>query len=102
MGAIRPASDSAKSRVQAADIYARAYAADPSLYTLLRSFDTLDAVIGPNTRLILRTDAAPFRGFVEGPSSPSASADQPSAPASSPANLPSVAHALGSQAGSTP
>jgi membrane protease subunit HflC len=58
----------AKARVEAAGIYARAYRSDPKLYTLLRSLDTLDAVVGDNTRLILRTDAAPFRVFVDGPS----------------------------------
>ena len=84
----------AKSRVQAADIYARAYAADPSLYSLLRSFDTLDAVIGPNTRLILRTDAAPFRGFVEGPAgTASAPAGQAAASTSDSGSSPAVAHA---------
>jgi len=57
----------AKSRVEAADIYAKAYNGDPALYTLLRSLDTLDQVIGSNTRLILRTDAAPFRVLVDGP-----------------------------------
>lgn len=82
----------AKSRVQAAEIYARAYAADPSLYSLLRSFDTLDAVIGPNTRLILRTDAAPFRAFVDGPNKP----------ANESAGLPGVAHASGAEPGHTP
>lgn len=59
----------AKSRITAAGIYKQAYSGDPKLYTLLRSFDTLDRVIGPNTRLILRTDAAPFRVLVEGPNS---------------------------------
>lgn len=84
----------ARSRVQAADIYARAYAADPSLYSLLRSFDTLDAVIGPNTRLILRTDAAPFRGFVEGPAGPAgAPAAQAAAPAADAATPSGLAHA---------
>ncbi len=58
----------AKSRLDAATIYARAYAAAPELYTLLRSLDTLGSVVGDNTRLILRTDAAPFSAFVEGPS----------------------------------
>ena len=58
----------AKSRVTAASIYKQAYTADPQLYTMLRSFDTLDAVIGPNTNLILRTDAAPFRVLVDAPS----------------------------------
>jgi len=57
----------AKARVQAATIYKQAYDADPSLYDMLRSFDTLDATLGANTRLILRTDAAPFRVLVDGP-----------------------------------
>jgi membrane protease subunit HflC len=57
----------ARSRVDAADIYGQAYSGDPGLYTLLRSLDTLDQVIGNNTRLILRTDAAPFRVLVDGP-----------------------------------
>jgi membrane protease subunit HflC len=81
----------AKSRVKAAEIYAHAYAIDPELYTMLRSYDTLDSVINSNTRLILRTDAAPFQGFVDGPETASGPA-----PASSPhqgaasANIPAV------------
>ena len=50
----------AKSRVRAADIYAQTYSSNPGHYTLLRSFETLDSVIGQNTRMILRTDAVPF------------------------------------------
>jgi membrane protease subunit HflC len=57
----------AESRRQAADIQAKAYLADPELYTLLRSLDTLGTVVGPNTRLVLRTDAAPFNVLVQGP-----------------------------------
>jgi membrane protease subunit HflC len=57
----------AKSRVEAADIYGKAYAENRDLYTLLRSLDTLNNVVGSNTRLILRTDAAPFRVLVDGP-----------------------------------
>jgi modulator of FtsH protease HflC len=57
----------AKARVEAADIYGKAYSSDPELYTLLRSLDTLDQVIDENTRLILRTDAAPFNVLVDGP-----------------------------------
>ena len=57
----------ARSRVEAADIYNKAYSRDPQLYTLLRSLDTLDQVIGDNTRIILRTDAAPFNILVDGP-----------------------------------
>jgi membrane protease subunit HflC len=48
---------------------------------LLRSLDTLDTVVGANTRLILRTDAAPFRVLVEGPAHAAASAATPAAPA---------------------
>ena len=57
----------AKSRVQAADIYGKAYKEDPQLYTLIRSLDTLDQVIDENTRLVLRTDAAPFNVLVAVP-----------------------------------
>ncbi len=58
----------AKSRIAAAQIYKQAYTSDPQLYMLLRSLDSLDALVGSNTSLILRTDAAPFRALVEGPS----------------------------------
>src|SRR5580698_1159906 len=45
----------------AARIYAKAYETDPGLYNTLRSLDALNQVIGRNTSLVLRTDAAPFR-----------------------------------------
>jgi membrane protease subunit HflC len=57
----------AASRREAAEINAKAYDADPGLYLMLRSLDTLATVVGPNTRLILRTDAAPFNTLVAGP-----------------------------------
>jgi len=57
----------AASRQQAAAIQARAYQSDPGLYTLLRSIDTLGSVVGPNTRMVLRTDAAPFSILVQVP-----------------------------------
>jgi membrane protease subunit HflC len=56
----------AKSRIAAASIYKQAYETDPQLYTMLRSLESLDAVVGSNTQLILRTDAAPFRVLVDG------------------------------------
>jgi membrane protease subunit HflC len=62
----------AAARKQAADIQAKAYTADPDLYTTLRSLDTLANVIGTNTRLVLRTDAAPFNALVQGPAGESA------------------------------
>ena len=52
---------------EAADIQGRAYQADPQLYLLLRSLDTLSQLVGTNTRLVLRTDAAPFSLLVQGP-----------------------------------
>lgn len=55
----------AKGREKAATIHAEAYAVDPQLYILVRSLDTLGSTIGPKTRLILRTDAQPFRALVE-------------------------------------
>ncbi len=61
------ASIEAGARREAADIEQKAYAADPQLYSLLRSLDTLAAVVGSNTRLVLRTDAAPFSALVAGP-----------------------------------
>ncbi|HTH96026.1 MAG TPA: protease modulator HflC [Stellaceae bacterium] len=61
------ASIEADSRRKAAEIYAKAYNADPALYTMLRSLDTVSAVVGPKTRLVLRTDAAPFNVLVQGP-----------------------------------
>jgi membrane protease subunit HflC len=57
----------AKSRREAADIQAQAYSTDPDLYMMLRSLDTLSNMVGPGTRLVLRTDAAPFNVLVQGP-----------------------------------
>jgi modulator of FtsH protease HflC len=57
----------ARARLEAADIYRKAYASDPALYIMLRSLDTLANVVGPNINLILRSDAAPFRALVDGP-----------------------------------
>ncbi len=57
----------AASRQEAARIQARAYQADPALYALLRSMDTLGSVVGSNTRMVLRTDAVPFNMLVQGP-----------------------------------
>jgi membrane protease subunit HflC len=51
----------------AARVYAAAYRQDPGLYTTLRSLDSLNQVLGRNTSLILRTDAAPFRVLTAGP-----------------------------------
>jgi modulator of FtsH protease HflC len=67
----------AKSQLEAADIYGQTYSSAPELYTLLRSLDTLDTVVSGNTRLILRTDAAPFRVLVDGPPGSAAPAAEP-------------------------
>jgi membrane protease subunit HflC len=57
----------ANAEQQAAAIYSDAYKRDPGLYTTLRSLDTIGQLVGRNTSLILRTDAAPFRVLVDGP-----------------------------------
>jgi len=64
---VKAADIEAQSRVEAAQIYGKAYAGSPQLYNLLRSLDTLGTVVTPGTKLILRTDAAPFRVLVDGP-----------------------------------
>ena len=66
-GLRRAAQIQADAEVSSAAIYAKAYRADPGLYTTLRSLDAVGKVMGPNTTVILRTDAAPFRVLSEGP-----------------------------------
>ncbi len=57
----------ASAQQAAARIYGGAYRADPNLYSTLRSLDAINKVVGRNTSLVLRTDAAPFRVLVDGP-----------------------------------
>ena len=64
---VQAADIEAQSRQAAAAVYGKSYAGNPQLYTMLRSLDTLSAVVNANTNLILRTDAAPFRVLVDGP-----------------------------------
>lgn len=51
----------------AARIYAKAYTSDPGLYTTLRSLDSIGQMVGRNSSILLRTDAAPFKVLVNGP-----------------------------------
>jgi membrane protease subunit HflC len=67
----------AQSRIEAARIVGEAYRADPDLYTLLRSLETLEKVIRGNSHLILRTDAPPFRVLSDPPASAPASKPGP-------------------------
>jgi len=71
----------AASRRGAADINARAYTSDPQLYLLLRSLDTLQTIIGANTRLVLLTDAPPFNVLTDGTAAPAAPQPGPPPPA---------------------
>jgi len=64
---VKAADIEAQSKVQAAKAYGHAYASAPQLYTLLRSLDTLSTIIAPGSKVILRTDAAPFKVLVDGP-----------------------------------
>jgi len=65
---VQAAAIEAQARADAAKIYGAAYAANPALYNELRSLDTLNTVINTNTRIVLRTDAAPFNALIQGPS----------------------------------
>lgn len=58
----------ATARTAAAAIYGTAHAQDPKLYRFLRSLDTLDQIVSNSTRLVVRTDAAPFDALVHLPS----------------------------------
>jgi len=64
----------ATARTAAAAIYGTAHSMDPKLYRFLRSLDTLDQIVSSTTRLVLRTDAAPFDALVQLPSSSAAAA----------------------------
>jgi membrane protease subunit HflC len=70
---VKAASIEAQSKVQASKTYGHAYASAPQLYTLLRSLDTLSTIIAPGSKVILRTDAAPFKALVDGPPAAEAS-----------------------------
>lgn len=54
------ASTEAKAQETAAGVYAQSYRKDPQLYSTLRTLDTLGNIVNQNTRLIMRTDSAPF------------------------------------------
>lgn len=58
----------AQAQRDVAAIYAKAYALDPQLYNLLRSLDTLNDVVNKSTRIVLSTDADPFKALVQQPS----------------------------------
>jgi membrane protease subunit HflC len=66
---VKAATISADAQRDAAAIYGKAWASDPQLYELLRSLDTLSTIVNSNTRVVLRTDAEPFRTLVQSPSS---------------------------------
>ena len=65
----KAAETEANAEQQAAHIYADAYRGDPDLYTMLRSLELINKMVGRNTSILLRTDAAPFRVLVDGPTS---------------------------------
>lgn len=67
----------AQAKREAAAIRTNAYLTDPQLYNLMRSLDTLAQTVGQGTRLVLRTDSAPFSALVEPPSAPPAPGPRP-------------------------
>lgn len=64
---VKAATITAQAQRDVAAIYAKAYALDPQLYNLLRSLDTLNDVVNKSTRIVLSTDAAPFKALVQQP-----------------------------------
>lgn len=50
-----------EAEAEAARLYAEAHDIDPELYRFLRSLETIENVVGPKTKLLLRTDSEPFR-----------------------------------------
>ena len=60
----------ADAQQKAASLYGASYSRDPQLYAVLRSLDTMAAIVGPRTRLVLRTDSAPFSVLANGPADP--------------------------------
>jgi membrane protease subunit HflC len=71
----------ANAQAAAARIYGEAYRGDPGLYTTLRSLDAVAKVVGKNTTVVMRTDAAPFRALIDA-NGGAAVIPAPSAPAS--------------------
>lgn len=65
---VKAATITAQAQRDVAAIYAKAYTLDPQLYNLLRSLDTLNDVVNKSTRIVLSTDAAPFKALVQQPS----------------------------------
>lgn len=64
---VKAAAITAAAQRDAASIYGKAWRSDPQLYDLLRSLDTLRSVVNSSTRIVLRTDAAPFSTLVQEP-----------------------------------
>jgi len=67
---VKAAAITADAQRDAAGIYGKAWHSDPQLYDLLRSLDTLSSIVNSSTRLVLRTDAAPFKTLVQEPGQP--------------------------------
>ncbi|EQB4826256.1 protease modulator HflC [Enterobacter hormaechei] len=65
---VKASAITAQAQRDVAAIYAKAYTLDPQLYNLLRSLDTLNDVVNKSTRIVLSTDADPFKALVQQPS----------------------------------
>ena len=55
-----------EAEAEAARTYAEAHRMDPELYRFTRSLESLETIVGDQTTVILRTDAAPFELLAEG------------------------------------
>lgn len=66
---VKAADLTASAQKTAAGIYGQAFASNPKLYTLLRSMDTVKAVVNKQTQMVFRTDTPPFDTLVNIPDS---------------------------------
>ncbi|MEM6974320.1 MAG: SPFH domain-containing protein [Pseudomonadota bacterium] len=63
------ASIRAKAIMEANRIYADVHREDPELYRFKRSLDSLETIIGKQTRIVIRGDAPPFNALTNAPKS---------------------------------
>ncbi len=61
-------------------VLVQAYQGDPQLYLLVRSLDALTSIVNANTRIVLRTDAAPFNVLIGIPPALNENGTTPAAP----------------------
>lgn len=70
------ASIRASATLEASQIYANVHREDPELYRFRRSLDSLEAIVGKQTRIIIRGNAPPFEAIMSVPDDTSDKANE--------------------------